>query len=35
MMQIKDAFDAVSVSCTIDMAQQLERYMEGILSWNE
>ena len=35
MMQIKDAFDAVSVSCTIDMAQQLERYMEGVLSWNE
>ena len=34
-MQIKDAFDAVSVSCTIDMAQQLERYMEGVLSWNE
>lgn len=34
-MQIKDAFNAVSVSCTIDMAQQLERYMEGVLSWNE
>ena len=34
-MQIKDAFDAVSVSCTTDMAQQLERYMEGVLSWNE
>ena len=35
MMQIKDAFDAVGVSCTSQMAQQLELYMEGILSWNE
>ncbi|MGN0715407.1 MAG: 16S rRNA (guanine(527)-N(7))-methyltransferase RsmG, partial [Anaerovoracaceae bacterium] len=35
MMQIKDAFDAVGVSCTSQMAQQLELYMEGVLSWNE
>ena len=35
MLQIKEAFDAVGVSCSLEMARQLEQYMEGVLSWNE
>ena len=35
MLQIKEAFDAVGVSCSPEMARQLEQYMEGVLSWNE